>query len=67
MDRDVIAHSGQALRLFDDGVRVFVTQKYEGDFCHVGNELPYFRPIVYVDKGEQALNKPTFFAFLKGI
>jgi len=38
MDGNIIAHSGQLLCLMDNGVRVFVAQKDEGDFSHIGND-----------------------------
>ena len=60
MDRHVVAHRGQALGLFDDRFRVFVTQQYEGDFCHLRNVSLRLPLIVYLDKGEKRLNKPAF-------
>jgi len=41
-----------------------VTQQDEGDFCHLRNHKPYFRPIVYVDNAKRTLNKPYIFTFL---
>jgi hypothetical protein len=50
MDRDVITHGGQALRLLDDGVRVLVAQQNEGDFCHyLETQSLEFLPIVRID------------------
>jgi hypothetical protein len=60
MDRHVIAHGGQPLCLLDDGIRVFVAKQYEGDFCHFVTVLLRLPSIVYLDKGECALNKPAF-------
>jgi hypothetical protein len=61
----IVPHRGEGLRLFDYGVWVLVTQQYEGNFCHSGNRLPYFRPIVYVDSADRAFNKPAFLRILK--
>ena len=40
MDRQIIARRRQALRLTDDGLRVFVAQQDIGDFGHFAGMVP---------------------------
>ncbi len=52
MDRHVVARGRQHLRLPNDRFGILMAEKNEGDFGHVGNELPDAASIVYIDKHE---------------
>ncbi|MDW3117736.1 MAG: hypothetical protein R8G60_08050 [Roseovarius pacificus] len=66
VNRHAIACGRQHVRLTYDRVRILVTQQYERDFRHLGNNTLKVANTAYSDRHQYGLNKQGFFAFLAG-